>query len=224
MYGREYGEKELRFEPSGGLIHASLVMQDKETDSYWSIMSGESLAGKFAGTRLVEMPVGEKTQWADWKAEHPDTLVLSIDEVEHVEENPYTNYFESDEGFRQLEAADDRLPTKRPVYSIQLGERAYAIPTSDVEGGATFDLGDRRIFLYRPEGVAIFYSTLAYQTRDGKFVSEDGQWRHAQSGALFDPETESFVGGQVERLEGFDTFWYNWSLAHPETEVLRSGS
>ena len=25
----------------------------------------------------------------------------------------------------------------------------------------------------------------------------------------------------VERLNGFDTFWYNWSLNNPETEVLQ---
>ena len=26
--------------------------------------------------------------------------------------------------------------------------------------------------------------------------------------------------GDVDRLDSFDTFWFNWSMTHPETEVL----
>ena len=62
MYGREYAGRELRFEASGGLLNAALVMQDKETGSYWAIMEGESLAGDYAGTRLEELPLG-----GNWK-------------------------------------------------------------------------------------------------------------------------------------------------------------
>ena len=34
----------------------------------------------------------------------------------------------------------------------------------------------------------------------------------------------SFATGEtcgLSRMTGFDTFWYTWSLVHPETEVLR---
>ena len=79
MYGREYEGQTLRFEASGGLMHGSLVMVDKETDSYWSIMKGSSVAGQLHGTRLDEMPLGVKAQWKDWAEQHPETLVLSVD-------------------------------------------------------------------------------------------------------------------------------------------------
>ena len=78
MYDRNYAGKTLNFEPSGGLMNASLVMQDKQTDTYWSIMSGKVEAGELGGTALVELPVGEKMSWAEWVAKHPDTLVLSV--------------------------------------------------------------------------------------------------------------------------------------------------
>ncbi len=78
MYDRNYDGKTLDFEPSGGLMNASLVMQDKQTDTYWSIMSGKAEAGALAGTALVELPVSEKVTWAEWSARHPDTLVLSV--------------------------------------------------------------------------------------------------------------------------------------------------
>lgn len=224
MYGRTYGGRELRFEPSGGLLHASLVMQDKETDSYWSIMTGDSLAGELAGTRLAELPWGEKVQWKEWKTRHPDTRVLSVGSEEHIESNPYDNYFDSEDGFRGARAKDDRLSTKQPIYSFQRGGEAWAVPFDAYQGGgAAFDVGEESIFLYRPSGVAIFYSTLAWVGEEGSFQQVDGGWRHTSTGARFDPEQGAFVGGEGEgpaRLDGFDTFWFNWSMIHRDSRIL----
>ena len=219
MYGRAYGDRVLRFEASGGLMHASLVMQDKETDSYWSIMTGGAIAGEYRGTSLDELPWGVKTTWKEWRAAHPATLVLSVDGAEHAEHNPYDNYFSSPDGFRGMQAADDRLPTKEPIYAFQLGGKAYAVPSADFAAGGAFSAGGEHLFLYRPADAAIFHSTAAFVSPEG-FTREGGVWRHA-SGAPFDPEKGGFAGGEVPRLDGFDTFWFNWSMTHPETEVLR---
>jgi len=221
VYGRDYNDKELNFEASGGLMHASLIMQDKETDSYWSIMSGDSLAGEFKGTTLRELPLGEKAQWKNWVADHPNTLVLSVDGVEHEENNPYDNYFKSDEGFRGLEASDDRLPTKEPIYSFHRAGKAYAVPFSAFEGGGVVELGKRQLFLYRPTGVEIFYSTLAFV--GGQFKQDGEHWVDTASGAAFDTKAGHFVGGEgakIERVDGFDTFWFNWSMNNPKTLIL----
>jgi len=206
-------------------MHAALVMRDKETDSYWSIMTGDAIAGDLKGTALEEWPLGEKAQWKDWVARHPDTLVLSVNGEEHVEDNPYDNYFASDSGFREIAARDGRLETKVPIYSFQLGEGKFAAPFSAFEEGAVFRVGGREIFLYRPAGVAVFYSTLAFQGREGEFVRNGGTWIHEPSGARLDPNRGRFAGtggaaSSVKRLEGFDTFWYMWSLTHPDTDVL----
>ncbi len=201
-------------------MHASLVMQDKETDSYWAIMTGGALAGEYKGTRLEELPYGSKMTWKDWRTEHPGTLVLSVDGAEHAEKNPYDNYFKDSKGFRGAEAKDDRLPTKETIYSFQLGGRAYAIPSAEFADGGTFEVAGKHLFLYRPAGAAIFFSTVAFVSTEGGFEQRDGVWHHA-SGAAFDSAAESFAGDGVPRLDGFDTFWFNWSMTHPETEVLR---
>ena len=78
MYSRDYRGRTVNFEVSGGLVNASLVMQDEQTDTYWSIMEGEAVAGELSGEKLVELPIGEKIQWRHWKERHPDTLVLSV--------------------------------------------------------------------------------------------------------------------------------------------------
>lgn len=212
----------MRFEPSGGLLQGSLVMQDKETDSYWSIMTGSSLAGSYSGTGLQELPLGVKTQWKDWVKAHPDTRILSVDGQEHVFSEGYDNYFNSEEGFRGLSATDKRLPTKAPVYTFHFDEQPYAVPFSAFEGGATFQIGEIRILLFRPADVAIFYSTHAFVTAGQGFEKRENGWHDVASGARFDPESGRFEAaeGGPQRLGGFDTFWYNWSLIHPGTTVL----
>ncbi len=221
MYGRDYQGRELHFEPSGGLLYSALVMQDQETDSYWSIMTGDSLAGDFRGQRLQELPLGEKAQWGQWRSRHPDTLVLSVDGREHIDNNPYDNYFSSDSVYRNARASDRRLAAKAPVFTFQLEGRPYAVPLEALEGGKVFQAGGRHLFLYRPEGAAMFYSTAAFQTRSPGFERKDGVWREAGTGAAFDPESRSFrPSGAVQPLAGFDTFWYMWSETHPGTELL----
>ena len=62
MYDRDIEDSTYTFEASGGLVHATLVMQDRETDSHWSIMTHESIHGKKKGSKLNELPLGVKTQ------------------------------------------------------------------------------------------------------------------------------------------------------------------
>ena len=221
MYDRKYGGRELQFEVSGGLLHASLVMQDKQTNSYWALMKGESIAGDFKGTRLRELPVNQKMMWRDWRTLHPDSLVLSVDGVEHIQGNYYADYFGSDEGFRGATATDDRLSTKTPVYVFRLGGEAYAVPYKSLRGGASFQAGDRVVFLYRSRKAKIFRSTVAFVLPEGRYRKDKQGWSEQSTGAVFDPGSGRFQGAaSSRRLTGFDTFWYNWSLNNPETHLF----
>lgn len=223
MYSREYGGKKVNFEASGGLMLGSLVMQDKETDSYWSIMSGDAVAGPFAGTELEEIPAGRKMQWMDWVRLHPDTLVLSVQGREDAGRDPYEDYFASDAGFGGLEALDERLPTKEPVFAFRFHGEAYAVPYRESEGGAIFKADGNEFFLFREKGSPIFQSTAAYLIRDGSVELQNEGWTHRPSGTAFDPEKLAFP--EIEALEplpGFDTFWYSWSLVQKDTVILKA--
>jgi hypothetical protein len=225
VYGREYQGKTLNFEAAGGLLHASLVLQDKETDSFWAIMEGVSLAGALKGEPLRELPLGEKVQWKRWVEEHPDTLVLSVEGVEHLENNPYDNYLRDDKGFRGLEAKDSRLPTKTSIYAFQRNGQSFAIPFHAFEGGAALEVdGVGGVFLYRPQGAEVLHSSIAFVSAQG-FEQREGRWVEKGSGAAFDAADGLFRGGdgEVERLDGFDTFWFNWSMNNPDTVVLAGG-
>ena len=217
MYGREYGGRVVEFEASGGLVNSSLVMQDRQTDTYWSIMEGEAVAGELEGQVLEELNVGEKIQWRHWRARHPETLVLSVEGREDAGD-AYRSYFREELGYRGQTATDSRLETKASIYAFHYAGKAYAVPQSRIETGRSYRLPDgSAVFLYREAGASMHRSTSAFISSAG-FVLEDGVWRESGSGARFDAETRRFPG--VTPLGGFDTFWYNFSLNNPETTLL----
>jgi hypothetical protein len=244
VYGRNYAGNTLSFEPSGGLMNASLVMQDKQTDTYWSIMSGKAEAGALAGTRLEELPVGKKTTWAEWVAEHPDTLVLSVTRrtreggtvrLQDPGSDAYGDYFAAAEGFRGAEATDTRLETKAPIHAFLHDGVPYAIDLRRVAGGKAYELDDgTHVFIFRVATDEVFRGSAAFASPVGFERRGDG-WVELATGAEFDAERRDFYGGSVleraryyvggsglvERLNGFDTFWYTWSLTHEDTKLLR---
>ena len=79
MHDRRVGDRELTLGVSGKLVDGNLVMYDRETDSLFLQATGEALEGDLKGEALAEL--GEDqwklVPWGQWKAEHPDTLVLT---------------------------------------------------------------------------------------------------------------------------------------------------
>jgi len=207
----------LSFEASGALKSASLVLRDRETDSWWSIMSSDAIGGELEGADLVELPFASKTTWKEWVARHPDTRVLSVDGTEHVDSDPYADYFASDRTFRDLEISDQRLAPKTPVFAFHLDGVAFAVPHEAFEGGARIPLTDgsgRSLLLFRESGSPLQASSRAFLVEPG--------WVDPPSrpvAELIRAATEGSTG--LEPLAGFDTFWYSWIAVNQESELLR---
>lgn len=216
VYDRTFGDRELNFEPSGALWQASLVMRDRETDSWWSIMTSEAIGGELDGADLRELPMGEKATWGDWVSRHPETLVLSVDGKEHDPVNNYDDYHGSGATFRGLEVDDARLPPKEPIFSFHHGGRPMAAPHAAFKGGRLFPLADlpgKHLLLYRDEGATMFASTRAYLVDDEMIAQSSDPKR------LLDLVDNGASGAQP--VEGFDTFWYNWIAVNEGSELLR---
>ena len=217
VYDRTIQGKELSFEASGALMDASLIMRDRETDSWWSIMTSDAIGGDLDGVELIELPVGEKAQWKDWVRRHPETVVLSVEGVEHDDRNPYAGYFESDRTFRDTKAGDDRLAAKEPIFGFWLDGAPHAAAFSSFEGGRVFTLdslgADHRLVLYREKGSAIFASTAAY------VVGAAALSEAKPDAALVERMAAGAVEG-AEAVSGFDTFWYNWSAVNGDTVLV----
>jgi len=215
VYGREVKGRTLELEPSGALMQASLVMRDRQTDSWWSIMSSDAIGGPLAGTDLPELPAGEKTTWGEWRRKHPDTLVLSVDGVEHAESSPYDSYLTSEQTFRGLEVSDDRLPAKEPVFAFRVDGEPWAIAHRRIRGGRLVDLpgSGRRLLLFRERGSSVYASTEAWLVDPeaaGGRVGVEELLAAARAGT-----------GGFSPVEGFDTFWYTWIGVNEESGLLR---
>jgi hypothetical protein len=69
------------FGTSGLLYRSNKLMFDRETRSLWSQQSGRPVLGTLAAeddVKLAALP-SVVTRWSDWRAEHPETRVLSLE-------------------------------------------------------------------------------------------------------------------------------------------------
>ncbi len=119
------GGRLLDFGTSGKLYDSNLLMYDRQTRSYWSQALGRAVVGKLTGTRLDLFPA-LIVSWADWRADHPDGVVLSTDTAfdRAYGDNPYVGYVHHDVPFLFDGHVDPRLPATEYVLGVAAGPDA----------------------------------------------------------------------------------------------------
>ena len=107
-HGRAY-----TFGVSGLLYQSDLLMYDHQTESLWSQISMEAVAGPLTGTKLQHVFL-EHTTWGEWKRVHPSTLVLSTKTGYHrnYDRDPYLGYAQRPELMFPINHSDDRYHPK----------------------------------------------------------------------------------------------------------------
>ncbi len=196
-------------------------MRDRETDSYWSLMTSKVIAGELDGLSIEELPIGSKSTWKEWVTKYQQTKVLSVNGREDAPIG-YARYFRSNGGFRELEASENRLATKEQIYAFHYKGKPYAVAARKIEGGAVFKIGKKQLFFYRPPNSAMYQSSVAVEGESFELV--DGVWTEKSTNAVLDLENYRFFNTEGKlpiALGGFDTFWYNWSLTNPDTKLLQ---
>lgn len=205
-------------------------MRDRETDSWWPIMVGKAIGGPMTGARLTELAVSEKTTWGAWRRRHPTSLVLTEDGRTHEPVNHYGEYFTSDRTFRNLQVGDSRLAAKTPIYAFRIGDRPYAVAHETIRGGALLhskSILNHDVYVARRPEASIFESTTAYLVPAG-LVTEGKEGLLVDGTALGTGDSKGLAALEstpgVQRLSGFDTYWYTWVAVNEATELLeRSG-
>jgi uncharacterized protein DUF3179 len=148
-YNRELGPKELTLGVSGKLYESNLLFYDKSTESLWSQIKGEAIAGPLTGQRLSALP-SIVTTWAAWRESHPDTLVLDVNTgyPRDYGTNPYQSYENSSELMFPVATTDDRLPPKERVLGLTMNGADEAFPFSRLAKAKPppiVDLGSQRV-------------------------------------------------------------------------------
>ncbi len=194
VFAAPAGSGDPRFGVSGLLYNSDVLLYDRASESLWSQIAQTAISGPAKGTRLLLLPVTH-TSWADWRARHPDTVVLSSDTgySRDYSRNPYAGYEQSSRLMFQVQHRDDRVAAKQWVLGVELAGRHKAYPFDILERAVDADgwLNDRiggRVLRIRYD--ASHRSAEAYDDK-----------------------------GNL--LPTVMAYWFAWAAFHPQTELLQ---
>ena len=193
-----YRSLEYEFGTSGLLYESSKLMFDAKTNSLWSTLQGEPVIGQLAnsGITLEFQPV-VTTTWGEWRADHPQTSVLSLQTGYHRDYGEgvaYHDYFATQELMFPVSRTDLRLRNKDEVLGIRLpGKKPLAF--------SVLYLNKNPKVTYTHEGVALEILT-----------SPHGANRVYRRG---------HAGEEAARVPAYRAFWFGWYAQFPNTILVK---
>ncbi len=134
-----------RFGVSGMLYQSDVLLYDKRSESLWSQLMMQAVAGPRTGEKLQLMSI-EHSIWSDWKKAHPNTSVLSHHTGYHRDysRNPYAGYEDVSGTYFPVYNHDDRLPAKTWVLGLGMGNHHLAWKLDDLKKSGSHQLQWRR--------------------------------------------------------------------------------
>lgn len=234
-YDRRVNGEVLRFGVSGLLRNSDLVMWDDTTTSLWQQISGEGVAGDFAGAQLESVPTSI-ISFAQFEENFPDGLSLSADSGfgrQSYGVNPYVGYSSLDQPFLFAEEIDDRIPALSRVVGITDGSivASFSFERLDAEIVINDEIDGRPVvvFFAGDTSDALDNRAIATSAAIGSAVAHepvvDGQaltFTATADGTFVDDQTGStwtivgravegpLAGSQLAPLEHRNEFWFAW--------------
>ena len=188
VYETDIDGKHYELGTSGFLYRSNKLMYDHETKSMWSTLNGKPVVGPLVGKGIQLKPLYVvTTTWGQWKADHPDTDVLSLNtghRRDYGEGVAYRNYFNTDELMFTVPKLDKRLKNKDEVLIVRTGENPLAISAQFLKSHRVYqDRSDDVAFVVvtDPSGANRVYESAGItfdRSADGRTVlAKDGsQW------------------------------------------------
>jgi hypothetical protein len=229
VHARTIGKKTLTFTVSGKLWRNSLIMQDKETGSLWSHITGKALEGAMKGQHLKTIP-SVQTTWSLWVKQHPDTKVLRKESV--IRTSRYESYFNDPDriGIFRANWLMKKMPGKSIVYGINRCPHALAFTEGKLEQQKLINVtvGDDPMVIVRSEdgGVRSFLSQIKKQTLHFQQTKKSSVIKDAETRSHWDLIrgkclSGTLQGSRLEEVVVHVAFWFAWSTFYPNTEVLQ---
>ena len=234
----------LDFGTTGRLRYSNLIMYDRLTETWWQQATGEAIVGELTGTQLVFRPAAI-IAWADFKANYPDSKVLSRDTgfSRSYGDNPYVGYDDVNRPpfLYRGPVTPDAMPPVARVLTIELNGEAVAYPydvlqkvsvVNDTVGGtdvvvlwaagtaSALDTGT--VAGGRDVGAASAYS----RNLDGQtltFIFDGSKITDTETGSEWDglgrAMSGSLAGKQLVPVVAVNHFWFSWAAFKPNTRI-----
>ena len=234
-YDSVVGGRRRGFGTSGLLYRSNKLMFDEETMSLWSTLEGKPVVGPLVDTGLqLTSHSAVTTTWGEWRAEHPDTTVLSLDtghKRDYGEGAAYRDYFSNDRLYFEVSKKDRRLQNKAEVLVMRVRPAAggEAQPVAIVANYLKrtpvfhFEVAGRRLLVvttrqganrvYALGGHDVVFESWA---SSGQLIDTAGRaWTQTESGL-------SLADGSLvlPRYVAQRAFWFGWYAQYPQTLLL----
>ncbi len=180
------------FGVSGLLYNSDVLLYDRNTESLWSQIMGQSISGKLVGEKLTPIPISH-TSWKSWVQRYPDTLVLSTDTgySRDYSRDPYAGYGQSRQVFFQVNnQAPSIYHPKERVIGLDIDGVYKAYPFIELEKYAKSQFTD---------------------SVNGQTVTVN--WDDIN-------RTVSITDSSGSEIPSIDGFWFAWFAFHPDTQVF----
>ncbi len=216
-------ETPLVFGSSGLLYRSNKLMFDRDTNSLWNQFTGEPVVGSLVGSdlKLKVLPM-TITDWAQWKKQHPDTSVLSIQTGYFRNYDSgfvYHDYFASPNlMFPAVVKDESTLLRKDYVFGLRSFATSKAWPLKVFEKTPVINdtFGKTPVVLI---GDAKSRTVRAYQREDdekfsysatGKLVVGNNEWRIAEEALVNESQKAGDGVDRRIRLPGHIAYWFAW--------------
>ena len=247
--GRASDGETYTFGSSGFLFRSNKLMYDRQTRTLWNQLTGEPVLGELVATdvQLSLLPV-VISSWSAWQAQHPDTLVLSLEtgfERYYFPGAAYGDYFSSGATMFPVWQRGDELAAKDRIYALRVGgiPKAYPLARLVEEEVVNDSIGATNLVLIATRGrvmvngVSLQAGNVTYDaggevraflrgdeafspgTTPDAVVDERGlEWTVTEEG-LRSPD-----GELAPRLSGHLSYWFGWFAFFPNTLVYGGAS
>ena len=231
----EAGGRHHTFGTSGLLYRSNKLMFDHETFSLWNTFEGVAVVGPLVGSGIQLTPHAVvTTTWGEWRTQHPDTTVLSLNtghRRNYDEGAAYRAYFGTDALMFQVSKTDHRLKNKEEVVVMRLDDpnTGQSLPLAITAQL----LADNPLFHHQFAGRNLVIVTSGaganrvYDAQDVSFVSHANSDRVMDDrGRLWRVKEEALVlesdpSVQRGRVPAHRAFWFGWYAQFPTTALIQ---
>ncbi len=229
-------QSKTTFGVSGKLYNTNLILYDRFSDSYWSQMTNQCVAGPLKGI-FPENEILVETSFKTAKAMFPDALVLSnntgIYNASQYAFYPYGNYKEdNDQLLFPVNNEDNRVPNKERVMGVVINGMTLVVRFENTYAGINVintELAADSIVVVWDSGKN--YSVAYRRNLSNSSVPLNFSANQDNGAAIFTDNLQNQYNilGEVisgpnsgQRLEGthsYIAFWFAWAAFYPDLQI-----
>ena len=216
-------------------------MYDRATRTLWHQFTGKPIIGELVGTDVdLKFFPTSRTTWGEWRAEHPDTTVVTLEggtyppwsyTHEADERSIYYGYRANPDSMFPIHERNDALPPKAEILGVTVKDvdKAYAIE----------DLREERIVHDRIGDIDVVVVASATTSDAHIFENPDGLIFKLAGDSLEVGLPPSIVDGYgtewiiarekltnasdpskvLKTVPSNVSFWFGWYAFHPDTKL-----